>query len=97
MPMPKIDLPKEPLRCLDEAIDRLRQVWGIRRTTKTVRNDIWQNRVEGVSYVGTRPMPTDTNIDRYAQSLIKPVSPRRQARLHRAEASPVQPLAEQQG
>jgi hypothetical protein len=78
--------PKTPLRSLKEAVARIKERWGIERKPKTLRNDICDGRLPAV-YVGVRPFMTDDDIDRYAQSLISPISPRRRARLRRGEGA----------
>jgi hypothetical protein len=92
--MPKAVLPStKPLRDVSQIVQRLLQVWGIRRAPKTVRNDIWQGKVKDVRYVGSRPMLDDPAIDNYARSLIRTTSPLRRKQVSLPIGSIPNPLS----
>jgi hypothetical protein len=67
---------------------------GIDIAKKTLINDASRGVLTGLVYVGNKPYGTPTIARNYIEGKIKSESPRRRARLRRAEASPVQPAAD---
>jgi hypothetical protein len=75
---------REKLLTYDGMREFILNEYGVDIPKKTMVNDVWAGVLTGLVYIGTRPYGTETIARRYIEGKIKPISPRRQARLRRA-------------